>query len=102
MRIQKNDQVLIIKGKDRGKKGRVMRVFPKERSLLIEKMNYRTVFLRRTQQNPQGGIAKVEGRISVANVKLLCPRCSQPTRVSYSILADKTKQRTCKKCNEIF
>lgn len=102
MRLKKDDQVLITAGKDRGKKGRVMRVFPKENRLLIEKLNYQTVYLRRSQQNPQGGIAKVEGKLSASNVQLVCPRCSKPTRVGYSLLADGTKQRSCKKCHEIF
>ncbi len=102
MRILKNDQVIITKGKDRGKKGRVMRVFPVEQRLLIEKINYRTVAVRRTQANPKGGLAQVEGKISVANVQLVCPRCSKPTRIGYSLLADGTRQRICKKCNEIL
>ena len=102
LRIRKNDQAMVTTGKDRGKKGSVMRVHPEKGSLLIEKINYQTVYLRKTKENPQGGISKVESPLRISNVQLVCPRCSKPTRVGYSLLADGTKQRICKKCNEIL
>ena len=102
MRIKKGDQVIVIHGKDRGKKGRVMRAYPKESRLLVEKINYHKKALRRTQQNPQGGISQVEGKISISNVKLICPRTNKPTRVGYSILADGTKHRMSKVSGEII
>ncbi len=102
MRLRKEDQVVVLKGKDRGKKGKVMRVYPEDHSVLVEKINYRTAYLRRSQQNPRGGIAKMEGKIKISSVQLVCPRCSKPTRVGYTILADKTKQRICKRCHEIL
>jgi large subunit ribosomal protein L24 len=101
MRLKKNDQILVIRGKERGKRGRVMKVYPAEAHVLVEKINYQTAYLRRSQQNPQGGLARVEGKIHVSNVKLVCPRCGKPTRVGYSLLADGTKQRICKQCHEI-
>ena len=102
MRLKKDDQVVVLTGRDRGKKGKVMKVSPNDATVLVEKINYRTVYLRKTQQNPQGGIAKVEGNLKISNVQLVCPRCSKPTRVSYTLLADGTKQRTCKKCHDIL
>jgi len=102
MKIKKNDQVTIIAGKDRGKTGRVLRIFPTENRLLVEKINYRTVYLRRSQENPNGGIAKVEGKIHVSNVKLICPKTNKPTRVGYSILKDGTKHRFAKKSEELL
>ncbi len=102
MKIIKGDQVIVTKGKDKGKKGRVMRVYPKENMLLIEKINYRTVFLRKSQDNPKGGITKVEGKLSVSNVKLVCPRSGKPTRVGYSVLADGSKHRLAKKSGEVL
>ena len=102
MRIKKNDSILVIKGKDRGKKGRVMKVYPEENRALVEKINYRTVYLRRSQTNPKGGIAKIEAKIALSNLKLICPRCAKPTRVGYSLLADGSKQRLCKSCHEIL
>ncbi len=102
MRLKRDDQVIVITGKDRGKKGKVMKVYPNDRTVLVEKMNYRTVYLRRSQKNPQGGVAKMEGKLSISNVQLICPRCAKPSRVGYVILADGTKQRACKRCHEIL
>jgi len=101
-KIRKNDQIVVMAGKDRGKKSRVMRVYPETNQALVEKINYQTVYLHKSQTNPQGGVAKVEGRISVSNLKIVCPRCSKPTRVGFTILADGTKQRICKRCHEIL
>lgn len=102
MKIMKGDTVVVLTGKDRGKKGKVMKTYPKEQKVLVEKVNYRTVYLRRSQQNPNGGIAKVEGKIHVSNVKLIDPRTNKPTRVGYSILADGTRHRVSKKSGEIL
>jgi large subunit ribosomal protein L24 len=102
MRIKKNDQVVVIAGKDRGKKGRVMQVNAGAGTLLVEKVNYRKKALRRSQTNPKGGVVEMEGSLPISKVQLVCPRCSKPTRVGYSILADGTKQRSCKKCNELL
>lgn len=102
MRIKKDDQVLVLCGKDRGKKGRVMKVYPEKNSLLVEKINYRKKAARRTKENPQGGLIQMEGPISISNVQFICPRCSKPSRVGYAILADGSKQRTCKKCHEVL
>ena len=102
MRIRKNDQVMVMTGKDRGKKGRVMQVDPGNNRVLIEKINYHKVAVRRTQANPKGGIVQMEKPVQASNVQLVCPRCSKPTRVGYSMLADGSKQRMCKKCNEVL
>ena len=102
MRIKKNDQVVVMSGKDRGKKGRVMRVYAGEGKALVEKINYRKVAQRRTQANPKGGIIEMEGKIQMSKLKLVCPRCGKPTRVKYSILADETKHRSCHLCNELL
>lgn len=102
MRIKKDDQVIVMSGKDRGKKGRVMKVNRSSETLLVEKINYRKVAKRRTQANPKGGIVEMEGEIHASKVKLICPRCNKPARVSYTILADGTKQRSCKGCHELI
>lgn len=102
MRILKNDVVEVISGKDRGKKGRVIKVFLKEKKLLVEKVNYQTVYLRKSQQNPHGGITQAEGKIDISNVQLICPRMSKRTRVGYRVLADGTKHRFAKKSGEII
>ena len=102
MKIRKDDTVAVTTGKDRGKKGRVLQVFPNERRILVEAVNYRKVHRRPTRDNPKGGIVQMEGPLSIANVMLVCPRCSKPARIGYSFLADGTKQRVCKKCGEIL
>lgn len=102
MKIMKGDTVVVLTGKDKGKKGKVMKAFPKEQMVLIENVNYRTVYMRRSQQNPKGGIAKVEHKIHVSNVKLIDPRTNKPSRVGYSVLADGTKHRISKKSGEIL
>ncbi len=102
MKIRKNDTVSVITGKDRGKKGRVLQVFPKEGRIMVETVNYRKVHRRPTRDNPKGGIVQMEGAFSISNVMLMCPRCSKPARVGYSFLGDGTKQRVCKKCRDII
>lgn len=102
LKIRKNDTVAVMTGKDRGKKGRVLEVLPVKRRVLVEAVNYRKVHRRATRQNPKGGIVQMEGTVDLSNVQLVCPRCSKPTRVGYTFLADGTKQRICKKCREIL
>ena len=102
MKIRKNDTVAVITGKDRGKKGRVLQVFPKKGRLLVEAINYRKVHRRATRDNPKGGIVQMEGSLSIANVMLVCPRCGKPSRVGFTFLSDGTKQRACKACREIL
>ena len=79
-----------------------MRVFPTENRALVEKVNYQTVYLRRTQQSPQGGISKMEAKIHLSNLQLLDPRSGKPTRVGYEILADGSKSRIAKRSKEIL
>ena len=102
MKLKKGDQVTILTGKERGKKGKVLRVLPEDNRLVIEGLNFLKVYTRPSQQNPKGGISQVEGKLHRSNVQLVCPRCSKPTKVSFQFLADGTKQRACKKCNEII
>ena len=102
MKIRKNDSVAVMSGKDRGKKGRVLQVFPERGRILVEAVNYRKIHRRPTKDNPKGGIVQMEGTLAVSNVMLVCPRCGKPTRVGHTFLADGTKQRSCKKCREIL
>ncbi len=102
MKLRKGDQVAILTGKERGKKGKILRVLPEDNRVVIEGLNFLKVYTRPSQQNPKGGISQVEGKLHRSNVQLICPRCSKPTRVGFQFLADGTKQRVCKKCNEII
>jgi len=100
--LKKGDMVTVLTGKDRGKRGKVLKFFPSTNSVLVEGLNFHTVFVRPNQQNPKGGMAKVEGKLHRSKVQLICPRCSKVTKTASQFLADKTKQRVCKKCNEII
>ena len=102
MGLRKGDLVTVLAGKERGKKGKILRVIPKESRVVVEALNFLKVYTRPSQQNPKGGIAQMEGKLHRSNVKLICPRCSKPTRIGFQFLADGTKQRICKKCNEII
>lgn len=102
MRLKKDDQVIVITGKDKGKKGKVLKVFPADNSVVVEKINYKTIYMRKSQQNPKGGISKMEAPLSASKVMLVCPRTGKPTRIGYSFLADGTKQRISKKSGEVL
>jgi len=99
MKIKKGDNVLIIKGKDRGKKGKVLQIFPNENRVIVEGINLRKKHQRPRRAGEKGQIIIVPGRLSVANVKLICSKCGQATRVGYKIEGGK-KFRICKKCQQ--
>jgi large subunit ribosomal protein L24 len=97
MTIRKGDRVRVIAGKDKGKEGRVLRTKPVERRAFVEGVNIQKRHTRPSQQNPQGGIIEVEGPIDASNLMLICPNCSEPTRVGRK-REDGVRQRVCKKC----
>ncbi|MGB9743113.1 MAG: 50S ribosomal protein L24 [Minisyncoccales bacterium] len=99
MRIRKGDIVLIIKGKDRGKKGKVLQVFPRENRIMVEGVNLRKKHQRPRRAGEKGQIIILPGRFSASNVKLICSKCGQATRVGYKIEGEK-KFRICKKCHQ--
>ena len=99
-RIKKGDTVAVLTGKDRGKTGKVLAVFPEQDRALVERINLVKHFERRSQQNQQGGIIEREGAIALSKLGLLCPKCRRPSRVGWSIAGDGAKQRICRKCGE--
>lgn len=99
MKIKINDTVLIISGKDRDKKGKVIKVFPEENRIVVEGANIRKKHVRPKKQGEKGQIVETAAPFSVSNVKLICSRCKKPTRVGYKV-AEKNKFRICKKCNQ--
>jgi len=99
MKIKKDDIVLIISGKDRGKKGKVLRAFPKERKILVEGVNIVKKHQRPRRSGEKGQIVQLPKPIDVSNVKLICSKCGKATRVGYKIISDK-KFRICKKCQQ--
>jgi len=97
--IKKNDEVYILRGKDRGKTGRVLIVIPKDRKVVVEGIQ---MIKRHTRPNPQrnikGGIVEKEAAIDISNVAIVCKNCKEHTRLANKILADGRRARACRKC----
>jgi large subunit ribosomal protein L24 len=102
MNIRKNDTVLIIAGKDRGKKGKVRFVYPKDERITVEGINFVKRHARATGRVRQAGVIERESPIHVSDVMLLCSRCNHPTRVGFRFLDDGRKVRVCHSCNEVI
>lgn len=100
--IKKNDTVLVISGKEKGKKGRVISVQLSKGKVLIEGINIIKRHMRPSKRYTQGGIIEKEAPLHISNVMLLCPKCGKPTRISNTVLADGKKMRTCKRCKEVI
>ncbi|MBO8129560.1 MAG: 50S ribosomal protein L24 [Peptococcaceae bacterium] len=100
--IRKGDQVLVITGKDAGKKGKVLEVLPKENRVIVEGVNVVKRHTRPTRNIPQGGIIEKEAPIHKSNVMLLCNKCHKVTRIARRVLDDGSKVRVCKKCGEVL
>jgi large subunit ribosomal protein L24 len=100
--VRKNDTVIVIAGRDRGKRGRVLRVVPDKGRVIVEGVNF---IKRHTRANPQknikGGIVERESPLSASNVQLVCPECSKPTRVGRQALEDGRRVRVCVKCKGV-
>jgi len=99
-KIRRDDVVMVMVGKDRGKKGKVLRVFPREGRALIEGVHLMKKAVRPTRDNPQGGFITRERPVDLSNVRRMCPRCNRPVRVGFLVAKDGTKQRQCKRCQE--
>jgi len=102
MKIRKNDTVIVIVGKDRGKTGKVRFAYPKDKRLLVEGVNFIKRHMRAVRQARQAGIIEREAPIPVSNVMLLCSKCNHPTRVGFRFLADGKKVRICHACGEVL
>jgi len=102
MKIRKNDAVLVIAGKDKGKKGKVRFAYPKDDRIIVEGINFIKKHSRARGQVRQAGIIELEAPITVANVMLLCNKCNKPTKVGFRFLEDGRKVRTCRVCQEVI
>ena len=102
MSIKKNDVVFVIAGKEKGKRGRVLSVYPSKDMMLIEKINMIKKHMKPTRKYAQGGIIEKEAPVHISNVMLICPKCDKPTRVGNSVLQSGKKVRMCKKCREVM
>ncbi len=101
--IRKNDQVYILSGKDRGKTGKVLKIFTDKNRAIVEGLNF---IQKHTRPNPRrnvkGGILPKESPIHVSNLMVVCKRCSERTRVAHSTVRDGRKVRVCRNCNELL
>jgi large subunit ribosomal protein L24 len=101
--VKKNDQVYVLAGKERGKSGKVLRVFRDGSRAIVEGLNN---IQKHTRPNPQrnikGGILPKESPIHVSNLMVLCKRCNKRTRIGYSTMQDGRKVRVCRKCSELL
>ena len=102
LRIKKDDQVIVISGKDKGKVGRVIHVYPKGERALVEHVNYVKKARRRSQKDPQGGFVEVERPIHLSNIMLVDKRGNKPTRFGTNVLQDGSKVRMAKKSQEVI
>ena len=98
--VKTGDTVVILSGKDRGSKGKVLAVSPKEGKVIIEGLNMVTKHVKPRRMGEQGGIVKAEGAMYACKVQIVCPHCGKPTRVGHKLYEDGTKGRVCKKCGE--
>jgi large subunit ribosomal protein L24 len=99
-KLRRGDTVLVVKGRDRGRQGRVQRVIPSDERLLVEGVNLMTRHVKATGGVRQAGIIQMEAPLAYSSVKLMCPRCNRPVRVGFTNLDDGKKVRVCKKCHE--
>lgn len=98
MKVKKGDNIIVMRGKDRGKSGKILQVIPGERAVVVQSVNMRKVHMRPRKQGEKGQIISKEAPLDVSNVMLICPKCSKPARIGYQVSKD-SKARMCKKCN---
>jgi len=101
MKIKKNDTVLVISGKDKGKKGKVRFAYPEKGKIMVEGVSMIKRHTKPQKQVRQAGIIERESAISVSDVMLVCSKCNKPARVGYKILEDGRKARICRACGEV-
>ena len=102
LKIKKNDQVVVIAGKDKGKRGRVLKVIPENSRIIIEHINVIKKAQRKTQENQQGGFVDIEVPVHISNVMLLDKKTNKPSRYGVSVAKDGSKVRISKKSGEVI
>ncbi|MBW1981118.1 MAG: 50S ribosomal protein L24 [Deltaproteobacteria bacterium] len=100
--IKRDDTVMVIAGKEKGKTGKVLKVFPKKDRAVVEKVNFIKRHLRPGAYSRQGGIVEKENPLHISNLMVVCSKCTDPTRVGRKVLEDGKRVRYCKKCGEIL
>ncbi|MEK7573712.1 MAG: 50S ribosomal protein L24 [Patescibacteria group bacterium] len=101
MKLKKGDEVKVVRGKDKGKTGKIEKVMPKENMILVPNVNLYKRHLKARSQREPSEIKTLTKPLSVSNVRLICPKCKLPTRVGFKITGDK-KERICRKCKGVI
>ena len=102
MHVKTGDEVIVISGKDKGKKGKVIAVNPSERKIIVDKINVMTRHQKARSQNQQGGLVQKESPIYACKVMRVCPKCGKPTRIGRQVNAEGKTSRYCKNCHEVI
>ena len=102
LHIKKGDNAVVLSGKEKGKRGKVISVNPKKAQVVIEGVNMITTHVKPRRQGETGGIMKREGVIRACKVMAVCPKCDKPTRPAHKFLEDGSKVRVCKHCGEVY
>lgn len=97
MKLKKNDNVMVVTGKDRGKTGLIERVFPALNKVVVKGIGISKKHLKPSRKNPSGGIIEINQKIDISNVMIICPSCGKPSRARYN-MTDKNKLRICRRC----
>lgn len=101
LNIKKKDKVVVLSGKDKNKKGEVLKVYPEDKKVIVAKINFVKRHTKPTQRDP-GGIREKEAPIAIGKVMLVCPKCDQAARPKFDTLSDGKKIRVCRKCGEMI
>lgn len=101
MKILKGDKIKVVYGKDKGREGKVERVYKKQNKVLIEGINIYKKHVKKSEQSPKGGIVELPRALDVSKIVIICPKCSKPTRITIKREKGK-KSRVCKKCKSII
>ena len=101
-RIKKGDTVAVLSGKDRGKTGKVLQVWPQRERALVEHVNLAKHFERRSQQNQAGGIIEREASVALSKLAVFCPKCRRASRAGWGVAKDGAKQRICRRCKDLL
>jgi large subunit ribosomal protein L24 len=102
IKLKKGDNVRILSGNNRGRNGKILKMFPKTSRAIVQGANLVKMHRRPTQVNPHGSIEEKEAPIHVSNLILICPKCGSQTRVAYSRIEDARLTRVCRKCKEMI
>lgn len=102
MKLKKNDKIKIISGKDKGKTGKIIQVFPKLNKIVVEGLNIRIKHMRPKKQGEKGQKIEFSAPLNASKAVFSCPKCGRVSRIGYKFLENKDKVRICKKCNEII